>query len=393
MKRTELERRLRTFGDPVPPPGLRSRLERGIPDSFQRPEPAWSPGRWSIMARVGMVTAAATVVLAVALWVGTSILGPGVAFAEVLEPVAEATGNAGAVHMVLRMLTGPGEDFSFVNLSGPMERVEAWVQWPDGSGRPGRIRIDKRDRIYCSMGTRTIFYHPLRKEAFVRRGAPLDVDLLWPAAWVQQIRGLPPEGVEVLEHSAKDGRGYLHLREKGVDTAPREPAFLGEFDRETEVEWDLATFRLTGLRRWVDHHGERRLFSELATIEYLPTIDDKVFQLDLPEDLLWGGVKPAPPELASLGPREVARRLFEAALEGDRETLGLLVPSPRTVEWLLDEANRPVEIAFIGEPFRTGAYEGVYVPYRVRMGLEMKSHRLALRNDNGQGRWVFDGGI
>ena len=104
-------------------------------------------------------------------------------------------------------------------------------------------------------------------------------------------------------------------------------------------------------------------------------------------------MKEAPATLASLGPRETAQRLFEAAMAGDRDTLEMLVPSPAMVDWLLDEAHRPSEIEFIGEPFRAGDYPGVYVPYRVRLGRSVKSHRLALRNDNDQERWVWDGGI
>jgi hypothetical protein len=35
----------------------------------------------------------------------------------------------------------------------------------------------------------------------------------------------------------------------------------------------------------------------------------------------------------------------------------------------------------------------VYVPYKIRVGGKVKEWRMALRNDNAQGRWVFDGGI
>jgi hypothetical protein len=65
------------------------------------------------------------------------------------------------------------------------------------------------------------------------------------------------------------------------------------------------------------------------------------------------------------------------------------------VDWLLEEAHRPTELLFLGEPFRGGRYPGVYVPYRVRFGKEgqVKEFNLALRNDNPQRRWVYDGGI
>ncbi len=70
--------------------------------------------------------------------------------------------------------------------------------------------------------------------------------------------------------------------------------------------------------------------------------------------------------------------------------------SPSTVDWLLAERNRPTEILYIGEPFRAGPYPGVFVPYKVRFGQgwrSVRTHNLALRNDNDQRRWAFDGGI
>ncbi len=46
-----------------------------------------------------------------------------------------------------------------------------------------------------------------------------------------------------------------------------------------------------------------------------------------------------------------------------------------------------------GEPFRSGDYPGVYVPYKVRFSAGVREHNLALRNDNPQNRWVYHGGI
>ncbi len=86
-------------------------------------------------------------------------------------------------------------------------------------------------------------------------------------------------------------------------------------------------------------------------------------------------------QLASLRPPRPPRRVFS---------------SRRTVDWLL--ANRPTEILSIGEPFRVGSIEWrVFVPYEVRISAGASAHvkkwNLALRNDNDQHRWMFDGGI
>jgi hypothetical protein len=335
--------------------------------------------------------AAAVVVLGFVGWIAAILLGGPPTLAAVLEPVAEATGRVKAVHVVMRMLTGDGEDFSYVNLEGDPRPVEAWVRWPVMPGDPGQARIDKEDRVYSFDGVETVFHHPLRNEAFRGRGAGVGIDLFWPAAWLRHMRDVPPGDVEILDDGRSRGQAWVLFRERGVDTAGLEPSFLGEFDRETEVVWNLDNHLLEGLRRWVYHNGERVLFSEIVTIEYPDSLDEATFRLDLPEDVRWGGVKEAPIELLDLGPREVARRLFEAAERGDRDELELFCPSPMMVDWLLEQ--RPIEILFLGDPFRSESGPQVFVPYRVRFGDHVKEFNLALRNDNAQRRWVYDGGI
>ncbi|MFQ5767193.1 MAG: hypothetical protein ACE5ID_04340 [Acidobacteriota bacterium] len=315
------------------------------------------------------------------------------AYAAMLQPVFNATGQAGAVHVVLRMLARQGEDFPYVDLDGELSDVEAWIQMPDDGGRPARARIDRPDRVRSFDGRQVTEYHPASNEAFRGEAGSMDISLFWPAAWVEQILNTPTAGVEIVSYHESGGTGRLVLRQQGAPTGPRAPAFLGEFDRETEVEWDLATHRLTGLRRWVDVNGQRRLFSQAISIEYLPSIDDGVFHLELPSGVRWGGVKEAPMAFLELGPRSAALALFHAAREGDRETLELLCPSPATVDFLLDPRHRPDKLLFLGDPFRSGNYPGVYVPYKVSFPGGIKKHNLALRNDNPQRRWVFDGGI
>ena len=374
MNQKELQRRLRDIRNPAPPPGLRDRLESGIPDFQEQPERRWGGGSWTMM-RIATVTATAAVMIAAAVWIGIGPGGTSVTFAAALDPVLQATDGARAVHVVLRMLTREGEDFSYVNLDGEPRTVEAWIEWPQEPGDKGRARVDKTDRIYVHDGTQSVFYHPLRGEAYKGSGE-FGHGLFWPAAWVRQIRNRPNANVDVLVHEEIGNRGRLLIREKGAEIAPLEPSFLGDFDRETEVAWALD--------------------SNLLSIDYLPSIDDAVFELQLPESVRWGGVPEAPVALLELGPREVALRFFDAALDGDREQLELFCGSPSMVDWLLDEKRRPTEILYIGEPFHAGDYPGVYVPYKVRFGtgwFSLKEFNLALRNDNDQHRWVFDGGI
>jgi hypothetical protein len=297
------------------------------------------------------------------------------------------------------MLTRPGEDFAFANLEGDLQKVEAWIRGPSGPEDPGRSRVEKPDRIYCYDGKETISYHPAKKEAFRAKaaGGSADLLLLWPATWVRQILSVPSKDVEVLAHEEANGKGRLLLRERGAPLDPRQkPSFWSDFDRETEVEWDLGTLLLTGLRRWVFDNGDKRLFSELVSVEYLPTIDEAVFRLEIPADVRWGGEKEAPPGMAATGPRELARLFFEAAIVRDRPALEVYCPSPSMVDRMIRD-DGPSRIYYIGQPYRSGSYPGYYVPYKVRFGRGpsswVKEYQMAVRNDNPQRQWVWDGGI
>jgi hypothetical protein len=341
------------------------------------------------MAKIGAVI----VVFAAVAW-GVLGVSVGVAVAEVLEPVVEATGRMPAVHMVLRMRTREGEDFGYVNLVGDLRPVEVWIEGPLGEGGRGRARFEKSDRIWCFDGQESVLYYPRLREA--SRNVGFDLGLFWPVGWLRHLQQVPPDGVEVLAHEAAGGQGRLHLRERGIPMEPLEPAFFGQFDRETEIVWDLETSQLTELRRWVHYRGERRLFAELAFIEYLPSLDGGLFRIELPSDVRWRELsdRPIPADQVGLGPREVAGRIFEASIQRDRETIERYIDSPKLVDWFM---AHDLEVVSLGESFRAGDYPGYFVPYEVKVRWAgafhyTEKHNLALRQDNPERRWRFDGG-
>jgi hypothetical protein len=250
--------------------------------------------------------------------------------------------------------------------------------------------------VYACDEHGTITFHPARGEAIRSAGCSVDVETFWPATWVTQLRAAAlGGGIEARERVEERDAARLVLREAGTDTIGRDKAFLQEFDRETEITWKPASHRLTGLRRWVFEDG-RHLVAETVTIEYLDAVDEALFRVDLPADVRWVTLRDAPAALADLGPRDVARRFFEAAAAGDRDTLEVLGASPHVAGLVL--GARVTGIVALGETFRTGAYPGVYVPYVITTrsadgGTTERRHNLALRDDNHERRWVFDGGF
>ncbi len=400
MRDGKLARQLRAVRDPNPPLDLADRLEKTIPGSFRQRERM--AGRMFTMAKIGATAAAVMAFVWGALAFLSGPTGPGVSVAAMLDQVARASGSAPAVHIVMRVLSRQGEDFSFVDLGGEPQTFEAWIEMPGaGDGMSsvevthGRARVTKGDRVRACDGRETIAWFPSWGEAIRSEGCAVEVETFWPAAWVRQLMAAATvAGAEVHGPVEERGTARLILREPGVGVSGRAKAFLQEFNRETELTWTLGNNRLTGLRRWV-LEGGRHLVAETVTIEYLDAADDAMFRLDLPADVRWVTLREAPEALAELGPRDVARRFFEAAIAGDRDTLGVLGASPHFVESVLGMGFKAV--VSIGEPFRTGLYPGVYVPYEVRArqgdAARTVKYNLALRDDNPQHRWVFDGGI
>jgi hypothetical protein len=391
MKDRRLEKQLRAASDRPAPTDLQRRLDAAIPGSFGRPRTVRIAEGVIAMTKWGMIAAVPAVL---ALWfVSTIILGPTtpVAFAGVLEPVVAGTSDAALVHYILHRLTREGEDFSFVELDGPGLTVDVWVEAPQPAGEPVRYRMAKSDRVVAYDGKQTLLHMTKTNEAYRYEGINTRGAALWPAGWISELRERPGEGVKQLLYEEVEGEARLVYSEPGADTSPLPKAFLGDYDRETELRWSLDTHALTGMKIWILVGGKRVLYSELLAIEYLPVVEPEWFEIALSDNVRFGGVKEGTPAENALGPADVARGLFEAAQRKDQHFLETYVTSPAAVDWAMQAP--PFEILYIGEPFRTGRYVGVYVPYKIRVDGEIREWQVALRNDNPERRWVLDGGI
>ena len=389
MGNDELKRRLRATEDPLPPASLRARLEQGIPASFRQQERSRGARRRWNMVKFSLAGVAAAALV----WLGVALLAPaGMSVAAVLEPVAAASGRTEVVHVVMQVLSREGEDFEYVDVNAPPMLYDAWIERPQGAGGPVRARLTKGDRIYACDGQNMITYHPLRNEAMKSPGCSIDLDLFWPRAWVEGLLDDDAGGVRIVQHDEAGGKGRILLTEPGTGSAGRGPAFLKEFDRETEITWNLSNHMLLTLKRWVRQPDGRHLVAEALTVNYMGDVPPETFNVNLPDTVTWVSLHDAPSDLAGLGPREVTRQFLEAAARADRETLEILGATPHQAGQIAQAGV--TQVLSVGQPFKSGTYAGVYVPYVIRMERDAKKEfHLAVRNDNDQKRWVYDGGF
>jgi hypothetical protein len=385
-KERGLEAQLRELREDAPPPSLAARLERAIPTSgaLAAESSGWRVPRSARWAAVAVVVITVSAVLPHFHARRTALL-------DVLDPVAHATGNAEAVHVVLSARTREGEDFAYVQVDGAMQRIEAWLENPHHAPG-GRARIQKDDRVYVFDGRETTRYLRRGNEALRFAGGGVEAEAFWPAGWVQLVAKAAPSSVQVLAQGDEGDTARVLVFEKGVSSAPLPPSFLHEFDRETELVWDRRSERLLSMRRWVRRGGTRVLVAATESVDYLPVIPDERFQVELAGGVRWIGLAQASDEVARMTPVQVARTFFEAGGRGDRDVLAMICPSPGVIDYLVE--NSPIEVLSIGEPIRKASYPGVLVPYQVRLkNGAILDHRLALRNDNAERRWEFDGGL
>ena len=127
-----------------------------------------------------------------------------------------------------------------------------------------------------------------------------------------------------------------------------------------------------------------RGFRHLARVNRPESLDG-LAALACPVRILWGDADGVLPVTHAA---EFTKRIGRATLE-------ILGASPHMAGIVL--AAGVTRIGSLGRPFRTGAYPGVYVPYVIEIGhgdrMTERRYNLALRDDNAQRRWVFDGGF
>ena len=101
--------------------------------------------------------------------------------------------------------------------------------------------------------------------------------------------------------------------------------------------------------------------------------------------------------------KQMIRDFFEALIHKDYERANAIAEPffdelPK-IDWEKTSYADVVEVLSIGEPFqkkgrRYAGGKGVYVHYEIRLASGyVKKWQIAMRNDNPDGRWMFDGGL
>jgi outer membrane lipoprotein-sorting protein len=315
----------------------------------------------------------------------------------VLAQSIEAMSNVQTIHMTGRMRTVPGDNFELIGADYDFVPLELWRQY-----NPSRWRVEKPGRAVVMDGTSSTLYISQLNQYM--KASPQ-------AGFVEWLRPLlNPESIlqnELESAKAKlsdatvteaNGTIMLTVRRKAEGSFTNTWAknkSINQSDHTCIYKFDSATNRLQSLQVMIHTGGEDVPVLELSAIRYNEAFPDTLFALQIPA----GATQITTPEQMSsavatiLGPKDAAEYFFKALASKDWNAVLGVYPAS-TVPDLVKNYYGGLSILSIDEPFKSGLYAGYYVPYRIRLhDGTVISHKLTVRNDNPQKRWVVDGGF
>ena len=329
--------------------------------------------------------------------------------AQVLQDAIDAVSDVWSVHMKARMRTLPSDNFSNIGLGYDFVDIEMWKR-TNASGRE-QWRVEKPGRVLLMDGQSTIMLIKPNYGVLNEKVLPLGCYDSWSGRFLnvhdlldnelQNAKNSPHCEVRI-GHQKIEGRDKLVLEvEVTTDVAEDDylrNKFISDSNHVKVYQFDAQTNLLDSLQVFVHTADEDVLIFEVTDIEYNMDIDDDVFALDLPEDMIWHKepeILPDNERYEKMTPKEAAEVFFQACADENWEE----VLKFRRISRVDDQTKTHLgglEIVSLGEPFQSAGYDpsGWFVPYEIRLKSgEVKKYNLAIRKDNPAKRFVVDGGI
>ncbi len=332
---------------------------------------------------------------------------------SILAQAAEALNRAATYHIRCNMRGASEQDnFDTLDLNHDMIPIDVWVD----SGTPARWRVDKGGRVVTCDGKSVlmlaypdndrsspplVFTGPVQAGFAGALSPLLDVEKL--LNW--QIEKAKQEGSTLLltNEKASDGRqkAVLTIEAKAQgdfsqSDYSRNSSIL-ESDNTRAYQFDAQTGRLEQMQVFVKKDGKDIPVLEVASIEYDVPVQDQLFSTQVPEGAVQKDAMDKTAGIAAASPREIAERFFQAMSQGDWTALDKIYPGAGTMiaqRPELAESLKGIQVIQLGEPFKSGAYPGWFVPYEIRdKAGETKKLNLSVIKDAASGLWHVDGGF
>jgi len=375
---------------------------------------ATQPNIWRIIMKSKITKLATAAVIIIAMVLTVNIFHksiPSASAAQLLQDAVDAVSDVWSVHMKAQMRTLPGDNFSLIGLHYDFVPIEMWkrtdenglVQW----------RIEKPGRVLLMDSRTTTMF--MRPNHGVLRDKPLPLGCFdsWSGRLLnvqelldnelQKAKNNPDREV-CLWHQEAEGKDELML-EVNITTDLSEDdylrnKFIQESDHMKVYRFDAKTKLLEGLQVYVHTEDDDVLIFEVTDIEYNMELDDGIFALDLPEDMIWSRepeILPDNEQYEKMTPKEAVTVFFQACADENWDEVLKFWTTSRIDDGMKKYLGG-LTIKSIGEPFQSEGYArdglGWFVPYEIRLKSGVvKKLNLAIRKDNPANRFVVDGGI
>lgn len=327
---------------------------------------------------------------------------------QMMAKAARAIGKLRTIHLAGQVRTLPGDNFSLVGPEFELVPIELWKQFEPNP----RWRVEKSGRVAVMDGQSTRLY--LKAPANVALKVRHPMAEAFDTDWLHRISDLSKTLTEQMSQAlamnkkmslamerGPDGRPKAVVTLQAVAPVPEADAFKNKYfdlsDTRQVYRFDAKTELLESMQAYLVTRSGEVLIFELTNIEYNPTLDPGIFQIELPSQVSWqesgtGNLleneKPAP-----MSAHQAARAFFEACARGDWAEVQKFWELP--VDDNFKQYLGGLELISLGGT-STSALFGTaeLIPYEIKLkDGTVKKHTLGLKKDGKTGSWHVDGGI
>jgi outer membrane lipoprotein-sorting protein len=323
---------------------------------------------------------------------------------QVLTDAAKAVEDVRSIHIKARMRTLPADNFGMIGLEYDFVPIEMWKKVDDAG--IVRWRVEKPGRVIATNENSTImFMKP--NEAVKEEPCPIGSFDTWYAP-LMNVDELIDNALKTTMNRANDQlcmhnevvKNGTELVIEIESTAQGDYTndylknkYISDSDNKKVYHFDAETKLLKGFEVYVHTDKEDVLVFEVTDIEYNPQIDNSLFTLELPQDVIWyekPKVLPDNEKYQQMTPKQAAEAFFKACADRNWDEV-LKFWSASRVDERLKEYLGGLEIISIGEPFKSGLYPGWFVPYEIKLPQTASEFHMRLSNANSAKRFVITG--
>jgi hypothetical protein len=327
---------------------------------------------------------------------------PTASAAQVLADAAKAVEDVQSIHIKARMRTLPYDNMGMIGLEYDFVPIEMWKETDDKGIL--QWRVEKPGRVIVTNADSTIM---LIKPNNAAKHTPYPIGSL--DTWYGHLMNVNEIIDDALKNTMNQSGDQLCMRNEvfkegtqlvlEIKSAAQgdftndwcKNKFITESDHKKVYRFDAETKLLKGFEVFVHTDKEDVLVFEVTDIEYNPQIDNSLFTLELPNDVIWyeePKILPDNEKYEKMTPKETAKAFFKACADKNWDEV-LKFWSTSRIDERLKEHLGGLEIISIGEPFKSGIYPGWFVPYEIKLPPEDFNVRLS--NANAAGRFVITG--